>query len=1048
MARARRESAGAVAFQRAVSSFVGRDGELARVRELIDREIVFLVYGVAGVGKSELVFKIFEELASDEAWSGHARMHVEVPAGRGVADLVALIRAQLAGRGPARDVQVPAGSGDDRARLVALLDARPHLILVDDAHNLPGDELGELIDFIARHVQKSRFFVASRTKIAAPPSGMIPVEVRLGPLSEEDATLMITQLASRLGMEIDGAQIDEIARCAKGSPFFLRRYLVDADVPESGGHSSLDESLASLDRPTREILLLASALRSIDANKLQPEELITELSRRFLVDIKRGQAVVHDLVAESLARIASPDELVASQIAAADLLLGPGATPLEIVRAVDCLCEAGEYRRAWSVIADGFGAIAAAGLDFLLLDKLRVIAERADLGVGVQLLRCRILLRSWLVDEAAELAAALETDTGAAESYELWYLLGEIAQRSGDLGRSLECYERALELTDRPGEKVQTDLQIAWLAALYGEGEHARQLIENAGADPSRTAWLVAASHLLDDHYHQAARIATDARIALDGAGREDLQVRLAMLEVLSRVESYQVTEARAVLDQLIEPAARFGMIRDNTAALYRGAVLFGEGRIAEALVELETAWAHTQNHRDSLNSCIAGYFLAASLLAAGRSRDASQVAVRTDEAARLGQLDSLRSRGHLRRAEAALAAGALDEAEEASQAALELPKVSLWSRAHILAVRARLRAVEGNFEAATKAIAAARAAASASEQIAPAVRVELAAAEVALLSGQLELAARCAERARELLRTWTRPEGAASPGGSRQRSTRPEGAASPGGSRQRSTRLEDGGESTRPRVLAMAFALEAVARAGLGGEGDRVVAAECVNRGAEIAERGGFRDVKVLLTLASAVLDRLRGERDAARDRMRESLRELALETGLSRDLLLCALGNSNESAAGLETLIGNLGFGADVRYRLIDRHGRRPISDEDAEAERQRRDIWVDAESGVMVIDHGGHMIKGRPITCRLMAALIEAEGGVVAAESLYKQVWEAPEYHPLRHRNTLYVAINRLRKTLRELLPGRDTVETGSSGWRLADDLDACSVKRPGA
>ena len=468
------------------------------------------------------------------------------------------------------------------------------------------------------------------------------------------------------------------------------------------------------------------------------------------------------------------------------------------------------------------------------------------------------------------------------------------------------------------------------------------------------------------------------------------------------------MTEARAVLDELIAPAARFGTIRDNTAALYRGAVLYGEGSIAEALVDLDNAWTHTQHHRDSLNSCIAGYFFAAAMLAAGRSREASQVAIRTDEAARVGQLDSLRSRGHLRRAEAALAAGNLAEAEEASQAALELPKVSLWSRAHILAVRARLRAVEGNFEAATKTINTARKAAESSEQIAPAVRVELAASEVALLSGQFEQAAGNAERARELL-----------------------------------------SDRARPRVLALAFALEAVARAGSGGDGDRVVANECITRGRELAARAGFRDVKVLLTLASCVLDRQRGQRDPARERMRETLRELALETGLARDLLLCALGNGGDSAAapGLQTLVGNLGFGADVRYRLIDRHGRRPISDEDADAERQRRDIWVDAEAGIMVVDSGGHTIKGRPITCRLMAALVEAEGGVVPAEQLYKTVWEAPEYHPLRHRNTLYVAINRLRKTLRELLPGREAVETGSSGWRLADDLDACSVKRLG-
>lgn len=626
------------------------------------------------------------------------------------------------------------------------------------------------------------------------------------------------------------------------------------------------------------------------------------------------------------------------------------------------------------------------------------------LGFAPRLLRCRILLRSWLINQAAESAAELESDPAAVHSYDLWYLLGEIAQRTGDLGRALECFERALSLTEDPGETIRADLQIAWLAALYGEGDHARRLIENASADQLRTAWLVSASHLLDDNYHIAADLAIAARAALDDAGRDDLAVRIAMLEILSLVESYRVVEARAVLDERIEPAARSGMIRENTAALYRGAVLHGEGRTAEALGALEIAWAHTQEHRDALNSCIAGYFLAAVLIAAGRSRDAYEVAARADEAARAGQLDSLRCNGLLRRAEAAVAAGLLDRAEQACLTALELPKISAWGRAQILAVRARARAYQGKLEAANKALGAAVAAAEASEQRAPMVRVELAAAEIALLSGQFEQAAERAERARELLRG-----------------------------------------CTRPRVLALAFALEAVARAGSGGEGDRVVAAECIKSGAALAERGGFRDVKVLLTLASCVLERLDGDRDNGRERMRETLRELALESGVARQLLLSALGNAEAGPPGLATLVANLGFGSDLRYRLIDRHGRRPVSDEDAEAERRRRDIWVDAESGLMVVDAGGHVIKGRPITARLMAALVEAEGGVVAAETLYKQVWEAPEYHPLRHRNTLYVAINRLRKTLRELLPGREAVETGASGWRLADDIDACSVKR---
>ena len=51
---------------------------------------------------------------------------------------------------------------------------------------------------------------------------------------------------------------------------------------------------------------------------------------------------------------------------------------------------------------------------------------------------------------------------------------------------------------------------------------------------------------------------------------------------------------------------------------------------------------------------------------------------------------------------------------------------------------------------------------------------------------------------------------------------------------------------------------------------------------------------------------------------------------------------------------------------------------------------------------------------------------------------------EYHPLRHRNTVYVALNRLRQLLRELLPGREVVETASNGWRLSREVDICAIR----
>ena len=78
-------------------------------------------------------------------------------------------------------------------------------------------------------------------------------------------------------------------------------------------------------------------------------------------------------------------------------------------------------------------------------------------------------------------------------------------------------------------------------------------------------------------------------------------------------------------------------------------------------------------------------------------------------------------------------------------------------------------------------------------------------------------------------------------------------------------------------------------------------------------------------------------------------------------------------------------------------------------------------------------------------LLAALVEGAGAVASAEQLFLAVWGGREYHPLRHRNTVYVAVKRLRQTLKTLVDDdRDVIETAAGGWRLADGIDAIVVR----
>ena len=93
----------------------------------------------------------------------------------------------------------------------------------------------------------------------------------------------------------------------------------------------------------------------------------------------------------------------------------------------------------------------------------------------------------------------------------------------------------------------------------------------------------------------------------------------------------------------------------------------------------------------------------------------------------------------------------------------------------------------------------------------------------------------------------------------------------------------------------------------------------------------------------------------------------------------------------------------------------------------------LVVDVQAGSFAA--GARVIRGRPVACAVLAHLAGAGGRAVSAADFYRRVWQGREYHPLRHRNTIYVALSRLRRTLAELLPDRPVIERVPAGWRLA-------------
>ena len=162
---------------------------------------------------------------------------------------------------------------------------------------------------------------------------------------------------------------------------------------------------------------------------------------------------------------------------------------------------------------------------------------------------------------------------------------------------------------------------------------------------------------------------------------------------------------------------------------------------------------------------------------------------------------------------------------------------------------------------------------------------------------------------------------------------------------------------------------------------------------------------------------------------------------------------GDAEPASPQVRAILTRLGLCSQMPYEIVDRGGVRDASEEEREQALQGRALIVDLERGVIArgLSAGPAadraLIAGRPLMATLLAALLLSGEEGASAERLFHEVWGGRNYHPLQHRNTIYVAIGRLRHALRDLLPGREVVETTPGGWRLHPDVDICVLRRKG-
>ncbi|MBP6630745.1 MAG: winged helix-turn-helix domain-containing protein [Kofleriaceae bacterium] len=104
---------------------------------------------------------------------------------------------------------------------------------------------------------------------------------------------------------------------------------------------------------------------------------------------------------------------------------------------------------------------------------------------------------------------------------------------------------------------------------------------------------------------------------------------------------------------------------------------------------------------------------------------------------------------------------------------------------------------------------------------------------------------------------------------------------------------------------------------------------------------------------------------------------------------------------------------------------------------------DLVVDTTTNNLLGPRG--RAEGRPTVTAILSTLAAAEHEALPADRLYRQVWGAPEYHPLRNRNTLYVALGRVRNLLQQIGEAREVIRRVGDGWALNPDVKVAIVRR---
>ena len=370
--------------------FHGRGAELERLRALTV-EPVAVIYGLPGIGKTELAFQAVNQLLAEPGWRGTPVLRVIVDAEKARV-IHGYVLARLTGHTSEHALD----------QLVELLARERHIVTLDDAHHAPA-EMAALVDALGRRSLASRVLVTSRSEL---PLETTPVVVRLGPLGLVDARSLARHLADRLG--VTATNLDAVVERSAGSPLVLRHLIAGGRT--AAGIDPVHATVAGLDSEALRSLIQLAAVSACSQSRLAaatlvPDERVLELLRdQCLVDCGPERVVVHGLIRDMVMLEADAGLVRDSRRAVAGALWERFELHHQPLLAVEAICltaTLGDVDQALSRLLAASRTIASAGLDLLLVPILETFT--AGGCVEATLLLARTYLRMARIEDAAGL---------------------------------------------------------------------------------------------------------------------------------------------------------------------------------------------------------------------------------------------------------------------------------------------------------------------------------------------------------------------------------------------------------------------------------------------------------------------------------------------------------------------------------------------------------------------------------------------------------------------------------------------------------------------